>query len=228
MSSPIASQNPSLWKQLLVGFHQHTAHGYRIQRLSQFLGKAIAGLFPDVHHDIRALDVGCGDMTLAEAIAAENSSIEWTCTDIHKLPPHLSASDKWRKYRTFDGINLPFAAASFDVVLFADVLHHCLPQAGALLCEAARVGRFVVIKDHFEQGWYSRQLLRMLDFIGNYGYGVSVPDRYFNSFTFSTTSSQSGLRIVSMKHGVAVYPSWLSPIFPPGLQFIAILAKSSE
>jgi ubiquinone/menaquinone biosynthesis C-methylase UbiE len=191
------------------------------------LGETITGLFPSTHPGTRALDVGCGDMTIAETISARNRSIAWTCTDIHELPHHLRDSEKWEKYRTFDGRSLPFEADSFDVVLFSDVLHHCLPNAEALLREAARVGRFVVIKDHFEYGWYSRQMLRLLDFVGNYGYGVELPKKYFSQESFRQTFRQAGLVEHTTLNNLDLYSGmpFLRWFLGKSWQFIAVLQR---
>ena len=227
MSSPIANQNPSAFQKRLVTLHQRSAHSHRITKLSDCLGAQIASLFPVGCASLRALDVGCGDMTIAENIAAAHPAIHWTCTDIHELPSHLKDSEKWRKYRRFDGTTLPFEDASFDVVLFSDVLHHCMPQSEGLLREAARVGRHVVVKDHFERGWYSRQMLRLMDFVGNYGYGVELPKRYFTPESFREACKSAGLRELRLLDNVDLYldfPVWRF-LLRKSWQFVAILEK---
>ena len=83
-----------------------------------------------------------------------------TCLDTYPLPAELEADASWGKYREFDGRHIPFSNQEFDVALLCDVLHHDLNNAEQLLSEAARVARFIIIKDHFEYGWYSRQMLR--------------------------------------------------------------------
>jgi len=228
MSSPIANKDRTGFQKSLVSLHQWLAHSNRITKLAEAIGTSIGTLFPHDGKPVRALDVGCGDMTIAEAIASQQPNIQWTCTDIHELPARLADTEKWKKYRRFDGSTLPFPDSAFDAILFSDVLHHCLAEAPALLREAARTGRYVIVKDHFEHSLISRSLLRLLDFVGNYGYGVNVPDRYFNPLTFAATASQSGLRIVSINNNVSIYPVWLSPILPPSLQFIAVLEKFPE
>jgi SAM-dependent methyltransferase len=223
VSSPIANPNRSRFQEFLVGLHQSWAHGSRTQKLATLIGSNIAKLYPETGRTIQALDVGCGDMTIAESIQATHPHIHWTCTDIHQLPTHLTEAAKWKKYRRFDGSTLPFADRTFDLVLFSDVLHHCLPKAPALLREAGRVGRHVMVKDHFEHGWLSRSVLRLLDFAGNFGYGIPIPDRYFTKQTFATTAAQAGLESLQMNNHIILYPSCLSLVFPPHLQFLALL-----
>jgi ubiquinone/menaquinone biosynthesis C-methylase UbiE len=227
MSSPIANNKPSLIQKKLIDLHQRTTHSKRIIRLSDEIVKTIGHLFPSDSTSIRALDVGCGDMTLAENIATSIPSVSWMCTDIHELPAHLTMSKKWKKYRRFDGISLPFKDKTFDVVLLSDVLHHCLSQSVALLKEAGRVGRFVVVKDHYEDGFYSRQILRVMDFVGNYGYGVEVPSHYFTHASFALTCKEANLKIKLMRNDIDLYSDIpiSSLLIRKCWQFIAILEK---
>lgn len=230
MSSPIANSAPTAVQKQLRSLHHHAVHSNRIAKLSACIGEVMGGLFPAGMSPLRALDVGCGDMTIAEIIAAKYPAIAWTCTDVYDLPAHLHGSEKWKKYQRFDGISLPFPDATFEVVLFSDVLHHCLPNATALLREAGRVARYVVVKDHFERGQYSRQALRLMDFIGNYGYGVKIPQKYFTRETFRTTYAEANLVACCMQDGMDLYST-----FPLGRfllredwQFLAVLENSSH
>jgi SAM-dependent methyltransferase len=166
-------------------------------------------------------------MTISENIAAAHPNIQWSCTDIHPLPPQLGDSLKWKKYRPFDGRNLPFETASFDVVMLSDVLHHCMPQAEALLREANRVGKYVIVKDHYECGFFSRQMLRLMDFVGNYGYGVGIPSRYFTPETFAGIYKQAGLHAKTHQRGIDLYADFplLKFLLNKDWQFVAVLEK---
>lgn len=226
MSSPIANNKRSFLKQGLIFIHQQSAHSSRVDRLASIFAKSIQTIFPSPKKTLSILDVGCGDMTLAETISRILPHTRWTCTDIHPLPTELSTSEKWSKYRQFDGEQLPFESGLFDAVVFSDVLHHCLPKAESLLREAGRVGEYVMVKDHFETGPISRQILRMMDFVGNYGYGVSVPTRYFDQTFFASLAEKSGLDIVDLQKRIPMYPLPLSILLPDELQFLSILKRT--
>jgi SAM-dependent methyltransferase len=214
----------------LVRFHQRAAHPNRISKLAEQIGETIEELFAHSSTEIRALDVGCGDMSIAERIQSRNPRIQWTCTDIHELPQGYISSPKWSKYRRFDGSTLPFPEHSFDVVLFSDVLHHCMDKAVALLQEALRVGSQVIVKDHFEYGWSSRQMLRLMDFIGNYGYGVKVPNAYFTQEKFREACHEAGARIIGLRVGIGLYADCplVKYVLKNDWQFIAVLAQESH
>ncbi|MDP3221885.1 MAG: hypothetical protein Q8M96_01995, partial [Rubrivivax sp.] len=70
---------------------------------------------------------------------------------------------------------------------------------------AARVGHSVLIKDHFEYGWLSRQALRAMDFVGNFGYGVSIPDRYFDHSSFTDLCGSAGVACQRVEVGLKMY-----------------------
>ena len=97
--------------------------------------------------DARLLDVGCGDARISEGIARLRPDVE-----VHGL-------DVWQRPETaipvtvFDGVHIPHPDASFDALVFVDVLHHTRDPA-VLLREAKRVARrCIVIKDHNLDGW---------------------------------------------------------------------------
>ena len=66
----------------------------------------------------------------------------------------------------------------FDVIFMVDVLHHVgVSDAYKVLNKLSKLSKIIIIKDHFEHGFVSRQLLRFVDFYANYGYGVNVPKK---------------------------------------------------
>jgi hypothetical protein len=48
-------------------------------------------------------------------------------------------------------------------------------------------------------------MLRAMDFVGNYGYGVSVPNCYFSYDSFTATMLDAGLRIDDLDVGINLY-----------------------
>lgn len=228
MSSPIANKDKGAVKKALIDFHQKASHNHRVDKLSTLIGDIIGKLFPE-KESIQCLDIGCGDMTIAENIQLKNSKTNWTCIDIYPLPEELKDDPKWQKYREFDGSTIPFGDNHFQASLFCDVMHHIPGDLIINLKEAARVSEYVVIKDHFEKSLYSRTMLQLMDIVGNWGYGVSIPKRYFSKKRFEALAATCGLEIVEMHPEVSLYEhnALFNAILRPGWQFIAVLRKKA-
>ena len=171
----------------------------------------------------RCLDVGCGDMTLAESIEARAPHTSWHCIDVHPVPAAARDTAQWSKYHQFDGRTIPYADDEFDVALLCDVLHEAPEDAGRLLTEAARVARHVLVKDHFEDGAYSRTMLQLADFVG--GRGGGVPQRYFTREGFARLASQQHLVITALDSSLDLYEHVpvVGTVLRPDWQFIAVL-----
>ncbi|GAB6037014.1 hypothetical protein JCM15519_15730 [Fundidesulfovibrio butyratiphilus] len=228
MSSPLAKQRKSFVDRLLVGFHQRAAHGKRLEKLRVVLGETLQSL-PLGGGGISMLDVGCGDMRLSESLAGARPDVELTCLDVYSPPQGGPDASRWAKYRRFDGTRLEFADKRYDVVLLVDVLHHAEAENRPhLLREAVRVGRHVIVKDHFQYGVVSNATLRLMDFVGNWGYGVSVPRRYFTPDDFGLLVASAGARERSRRVGVDLYGSrLLRSVIKPEYHFISVLEEMS-
>lgn len=226
MSSPIAKDKKSFLDKQLISFHRKTSHNSRIEILSDLISKEIQFLMTkDNLNSMNCLDIGCGDMTLSESICERDNSLSFTGIDIHEVPKELANTDKWKNYVHFDGKKIPFEDSSFDLVLFSDVLHHDYENIETLLKEAKRVSKYVLIKDHFEYGFFSRKILQLADIIGNYGYGISIPKRYLSLKSYDKCVSECGLTEVKRLTPIHLYEH--SPlvkiIFKSKYQFISIL-----
>lgn len=204
MSSPLAKNRKNIFDRLLILFHRSSSHRRRVDILSDELSNLIVKF--DLLQSGRILDVGCGDLSLSRNIANRFPEAELTPVDLYDLPDELIHNSLWSNYIKFDGVNLPFPESHFDVVIFSDVLHHVdTDHLIELLLEARRVSKHVLVKDHFEYGFFSRQVLRLMDFVGNYGYGVSVPSGYFNASSFDNVLANSNLTLVSLNVGIDLY-----------------------
>ena len=61
-----------------------------------------------------------------------------------------------------------------------------------------KISKNIIIKDHFEFGFFSRQLLRFVDFYANYAYDVNIPKEYFNYVSWKRTIKKSHLKEVEL------------------------------
>ena len=76
----------------------------------------------------------------------------------------------------------------FDLIISIDVLHHIgIENSHKILNKLSKYSKYILIKDHFEHGFFSRHLLRFVDFYANYAYGVKIPNRYFTKKLWKST-----------------------------------------
>jgi ubiquinone/menaquinone biosynthesis C-methylase UbiE len=145
-----------------------TLHGQLVfKRRVRVLADAIAKAIPGNARDV--LDVGCGDGTIAALLQQHRPELSVTGVDVMVRP------DTKVPVQEFDGVHLPFADRSFDVVMFVDVLHHTHDPM-ILLREAKRVARVaVVLKDHRRNSPIAYGTLRLMDWVGNAHHGGACP-----------------------------------------------------
>jgi len=224
VSSPIAHPKKGFVRTILIGLHQRVSHRSRVSILSESLSRVIDRL-PAQSESLSCLDIGCGDMQIAERIGLLNPKTDWTCIDVYDLPGDLGKEQRWAKYLQFDGLHIPFSEGSFDVALFCDVLHHDYRHAADLLREAGRVARFIVVKDHFAHSGYARLMLLVMDIVGNWGYGVQLPQRYFSEKDFRDVVTKAGLRLDRLDVGTDLYGHLpvIRTLLRPEWHFIAVL-----
>ncbi|MGH8092335.1 MAG: class I SAM-dependent methyltransferase [Chthoniobacterales bacterium] len=178
-----------------------------------------AGLSNKIPPGAQVLDVGCGDGQISSEIMRRTAKVSVTGIDVLLRPvTHIPVVQ-------FDGETIPFPDASFDVVMFVDVLHHTL-KPELLLKEAARVSRrHVLLKDHFRRGFLAASTLRLMDWVGNAHHGVVLPYNYLAPAEWNQAYKTARLRTVSVENKIGLYPQPADLVFGRGLHFIALLEK---
>ena len=62
----------------------------------------------------------------------------------------------------------------------------------------SKISKNIIIKDHFEHGFFSRHLLRFVDFYANYGYDITIPKNYFDYNTWEKTINKTNLKEIKI------------------------------
>jgi SAM-dependent methyltransferase len=192
--------------------------GYVYNRRVRVLSAQLAPLLPP---NSRVLDVGCGDGLISRLIMDQRPDVEIRGIDVLVRPQtHIPVEP-------FNGEAIPRGDASFDAVLFVDVLHHTRDPK-ILLREAARVARqCVLIKDHNRDGLLAGPTLRFMDWVGNARHGVVLPYNYWPARRWTETFASLGLAPVSTKTHLGLYPWPAAWVFGRQLHFLAKLEKKS-
>lgn len=163
------------------------------------------------------LDVGCGNGLVASLLQQRRPDITVSGVDV------LVQATTFIPVQPFDGLRLPFADGSFDVVMFVDVLHHA-DDAMALLREARRVARqAILIKDHPCNGFLADPTLRFMDWVANRRYGIALPYSYWTREQWHDAFAELGLKIEMWETRLGLYRP-LGWLFGRQLHFISKLA----
>jgi SAM-dependent methyltransferase len=186
--------------------HERLVFGRRVRVLARHL----AGLIPP---RARILDVGCGDGTVDQLILQQLPGVSIEGIDVLVRPAAKIC------VRPFNGVHIPYADASFDVVMFVDVLHHA-DDPMLLLQEASRVGKVILVKDHFRKGLLAGPVLRFMDWVGNAHHGVVLRYNYWSEREWRNAFEMAGLSQTSKAVSLGLYPFPASWIFERHLHFI--------
>jgi ubiquinone/menaquinone biosynthesis C-methylase UbiE len=171
----------------------------------------------------RVLDVGCGTGALGRALM-----------DSPRCPPgvHVEGLERVRRgseaivVHEYDGVTMPMADASVDVVMLADVIHH-EEDPLRLLSEAKRVARrIVIIKDHRLGAPFAQQRISLLDWAANAPYGVPCLYRYNTLPQWAMWYEKLGMSVRQEITSMKLYPPMYNWFFGNRLQYFAVLSAA--
>jgi hypothetical protein len=173
------------------------------------------------------LDFGCGAMDFSLRLRGEDVIGQFVAMDV--FPPPANPDSRWSHYRQLHDGTFPSNAERFDAAIVIDVLHHVDERTrSSLLRSLGDAVRFVVVKDHFEFGVFSRQMLRLADWFGNYAYGVRIPSRYFTPTRWDALISAAGLREIRRVQNVRVHDGLFGVLLPSRHHFISVLTRDAR
>jgi SAM-dependent methyltransferase len=189
------------------------------RRRVRVLASHIAEMIPTDARTV--LDVGCGDGTLAQLVMQRRPELTITGLELAERPTTAIPVE------VFDGVTIPRADQSVDVVLFVDVLHHA-EQVLPLLAESSRVARTaVIVKDHYADPPLAWLRLWWMDWAGNAAHGVSLRTLYGKRALWDQRFYHARLLPDDSRTQLRLYPFPLRWLCESGMHFIARLTPAS-
>jgi|TARA_B110000114_G_C14984526_1_gene353940 cyclopropane fatty-acyl-phospholipid synthase-like methyltransferase len=164
--------------------------GDRITRISKIVIDISREISKKNKKKICVLDFGCGSMEVSKKLQKRNFVKNIIGTDIFEY----DYENKNMKYIETKKL-FKSKPKKFDIVIAIDVLHHMgIDNSYKILKKLSKISTHILIKDHFEYGFFSRQLLRFVDFYANYAYDVVIPKSYFNKKLWTNTVKKASLK----------------------------------
>ena len=149
--------------------------GDRLKRISIQISQLLNQIHKEKKKKLIVLDFGCGSMELSKLIQKKIFIKKIIGTDTFEY------NFKKEKLEYLSKKKFLKKKIKFDAIIIVDVLHHIgIDKAWKILSQLSKSSDCIIVKDHFEHGFFSRHLLRFVDFYANYAYGVNIPDKYFD------------------------------------------------
>jgi len=170
---------------------------------------------------ISIVDFGCGSMEISKKIQHNKFINKIVGVDIFK------SKFKYKKLEYYQYKKIKdLKKFKCDVMLLVDVLHHIgVNESFKLLKELSKYSKIIIIKDHFEHGQISRQLLRFVDFYANYAYGVVIPKIYYSEKSWTKTIKMSKLKQLYFEKNFQQHDGIFNLILNKKHHFISVLKK---
>ncbi len=196
--------------------------GDRVKRISNIIDQLLKKEYLKKNKRLTILDFGCGSMEISKKLENKNYVRCIVGSDIFKH------SYKSKKLIYMDNENLFKINKKFDIIFIVDVLHHIgVDDAHKIINKLSKLSKNIIIKDHFEHGFFSRQLLRFVDFYANYGYGVNVPKKYFNKVSWKKTLIKSNCKEIFHKYKFQQHDGIFNLLLNKKNHFVSLI-KSNE
>ena len=192
--------------------------GDRLKRITNIIDDFLKKEYLKKNKRLKILDYGCGSMEISKKLEEKNYIESIVGSDI------FNHSYKSKKLTYISNEKLFKENEKFDVIFVVDVLHHVgINNAHKIINKLSKLSKIIIIKDHFEYGFFSRQLLRFVDFYANYGYGVNVPKKYFNKIKWKKTLIKSNSKEIFRKNSFQQHDGLFNLILNKKHHFVSMI-----
>jgi len=206
---------------LISDLIRKVSKGDRLSSISNKVGALIKIEANNRKKKVTVVDFGCGSMEISKKIQNKKFIKKIIGLDI------FDANYKYKKLHYYNYKNLDnLKKFKSDVVILIDVLHHMgVDKSHIVLKKLSKNTDTLIIKDHFEHGFFSRQLLRFVDFYANFAYGVTIPKKYFDIISWKKTVKKTKLKENYFENNFQQHVGLFNLILNKKHHFISVLKK---
>lgn len=198
--------------------------GDRISRISKIVEKIAKKLSKQNKKKFSILDYGCGSMEVSKKLKDKDFIKEIIGTDVFNYNYENKNIKYIEKNQLFKS-----RVKKFDLIISIDVLHHIgVQNSHKILTKLSKYSKYILIKDHFEHGFFSRHLLRFVDFYANYAYGVKIPDKYFTKNSWKSTIKKSSLKEIYRFENFQQHDGFFNLVLNKRHHFVSLLKNNEK
>jgi len=205
---------------------------YRKKRISKQLSFIISRFTKK--KNIKILDYGSGffkpsiSQFLKEDLKKKKIKCQILCLDLYsKMDIQRLQKNSDIKFFNVNYLDLNINKNTYDFSIISDTLHHMdvdkLEELSILLKKIKKISNFLIIKDHYEYGFFSRKVLQILDFFGNFHNKTYIPKKYFTLSSFQKLIQKSNLTCAYRMYNKFYYPKFFLFFSNAKLHFIYLL-----
>jgi hypothetical protein len=207
---------------IFFGILRKFCGGDRFSNLIPYIQEEVYFIKKKLNKKLNLLDYGCGNMNFTLFLIKKKLIHKAICVDNYKFNEKKLVNKNYKYINLQENKN--FLKTKFDVAIIIDVLHHISTEiVDNTLKKICNSSRYVIIKDHFEYGYLSRQILRLGDWFGNYGTTINIPKGYFTKKNWQLTLKKLKLKQIKIIENVSQHKGIFSLILPSKHQFISII-----
>ena len=210
---------------------------FRSKRLSNLIVKKIIKY--NKKKFIKILDYGAGYQpkvvyfVFEQLTKIHKKKILIDCYDFYSTKEIKKLNNINNKSINFFNINsIGRNKKKYDFCFINDVIHHIGIEKEKLIIKILNnlinVSEIVIIKDHFQQGFFSNNVIRFMDFLGNYFNNVNTPDKYYTKESFQSLLNKLKVTTLEKISSIKLYPSFLLFMSNPDFNFLYLINRDKK